>query len=608
MVKIMNGNITSKIKQQPYSYIFSCLLIILLTFVVYAQTLSFGLVDYDDYRYISNNSHLQEGFTYPNFVWSVTFFLNANWAPLTIWSYIADASNYGDWYGGYHLTNIILHGLNGLLLFFIALKLSNKYSLSLLLAILFIVHPQHVESVAWLSQRKDLLSALFMFLSLLLYVIYKTKKVRHYYLLSIWAFMIGLMAKVIIAPLPLVLLLIDYVFFSIDQDNRNIKYFKKIAKDKIPYFILALIFGGVNYYAQLHTGALRYSAAIPEDIIVSNIPLAYWFYPIKTLAPFELIPFYPFPKEAPLLMSIVALISLVVVTILLYLYRHQYKYIFFCWFCYLIIATPMSAIFQTGSHAYADRYSYVANIGLLIIVIAILGRGNKFISKKMVTVFAVSSVLALTYLSYVQASLWKDTYTLFSHTLRVSQDNHVALIRLANEHVKDNKMSEAKKYIDIAIDKHPLEAHGYWYAVRYYYMTNQFAEAKKLLDSALKLDIPRKGVIYREMSRYYRIQGDYLSSIKYANSAIEFNHEIASSYLFRAAAYRMNKNYNKAIDDIEKAISINQQYTSAYIDMGNVLMDLGYEQKARQYYMEALKQNPSNKKIKNIVAMLAKYN
>jgi tetratricopeptide (TPR) repeat protein len=601
----MIDKIIPKISHQPYKNIFSCLLIILLTFVVYAQTLNFGLVDYDDYGYISQNAHLQEGFTYPNFVWSVTYLLKANWAPLTIWSYIADAGIYGDWYGGYHLTNIILHGLNGLLLFFIAFKLSNKYSLSLLLATLFIVHPQHVESVAWLSQRKDLLSTLFMFLSLLLYVLYKTRKVRHYYLLSIGAFMVGLMAKVIIAPLPVVLLLIDYVFFSFGQDNRNIRYFITIAKDKIPYFILALIFGGINYYAQLHTGALTFSAAMPEDIIVSSVPLAYWFYPIKTLAPFNLIPFYPYPKEAPLLLSIVALVSLVAITVTLFLYRDKYKYLFFGWFCYLIISTPMNGMFQTGSHAYADRYSYIANIGLLITVIAILAGSRKLTSRKMVATFAVSSVLVLSYLSYMQTSLWKDTYTLFSHALKVSKDNHVALLRLANEHIKNNEMVEAKKYIDLAIDKHPLEAHGYWFAVRYHYMNNQSDEVKNLLESALELNIWRKGVIYREMSRYYKLQGDYENAIKFATKAVECEHETSTAYLFRASAYRMNKNYNNAIDDIEKAISINRQYTSAYIEMGNVLMDLGYKQEARYYYIEALKQNPSNKKMKKFVALLA---
>ena len=601
----MIEKIITKINHQPYRNILSCFLIILLTFVVYGQTLGFDLIAYDDDIYIGNNPHLQEGFTYPNFVWSVAYFVNYNWAPLTIWSYIVDASIYGGWYGGYHLTNIMLHGLNGLLLFFIAYKLSNKYSLSLLLAILFIVHPQHVESVAWLSQRKDLLSTLFMFLSLLSYIFYKKKKVRHYYLLSIGAFMLGLMAKVIIAPLPVVLLLIDYVFFSAGEDKRNIKYFIKIATDKIPYFILAFIFGGINYYAQLHLGALTFSAVMPEGIIVSTIPLTYWFYPIKTLAPFNLIPFYPYPKEAPILLSLVALASLVAITVVLFLYRDKFKYLFFGWFCYLIISTPMNGMFQTGSHVYADRYSYIANVGLLIMLIAMFNGSSKFISRKMITIFAVSSVLALTYLSYMQTSLWKDTYTLFSHTLKVNQDNHIALLRLANEHIKKNEMVEAKNYIDLAIDKHPLEAHGYWFAVRYYYMTNQSDEVHDLLETALKLDIWRKGVIYREMSRYYKLQGDYESAIKFATDAIEYKHETSTAYLFRASAHRMNKNYNEAISDIEKAISINRQLTSAYIEMGNVLMDLGYKKEARQYYMEALKQTPSNKNMKKFVDKLA---
>ena len=601
---MMISKIISEIKLQPFKYIFPCLLISLLTFVVYGQTLGFDLIAYDDDIYIGNNPHLQEGFTYPNFVWSVAYFVNYNWAPLTIWSYIVDASIYGGWYGGYHLTNIMLHGLNGLLLFFIAYKLSNKYFLSLLLAILFIVHPQHVESVSWLSQRKDLLSTLFMFLSLLSYIFYKTKKFRHYYLLSIGAFMLGLMAKVIIAPLPVVLILIDYIFFSPKEENRNFKYFRKAIIEKLPYFVIALIFGGINYYAQYSTGALGYSAALPADIRVSSIPLAYWFYPIKTLAPYNLIPFYPYPKEVPLLISILAFISLIFITVLLYLYRDKYKYLFFGWFFYLITATPMSGIFQTGGHVYADRYSYIASVGLLIIVIAMISGSSKFITSKALLTFVGVGILTLTYMSYVQASLWKDTYTLFSHTLRVSPDNMIALRIVADELISQNKLSEAEKYIEQAIKSNPHDARVYSFAARYYAGHNQSEHAKQIFNSALKADIWQKGIIYRELAQFYMFHGDYEKAIKYSTTAIETQERIAASYLVRGSAYKMNSNYSEAIVDIQKAISINRQYTPAYIEMGNTLIKIGLEQKALEFYMEALKQDPSNKPLEKRVSQL----
>lgn len=600
----MTEKVLSKLKNQPYADIFACLLIILLAFVVYGQTLGFGLIDFDDPVYISRNPHYLQGFTYSNFVWSVTYFLNSNWAPLTIWSYIADASIYGSWFGGYHFTNVILHGLNGVLLFFIAFKLSNKYSLSLLLATLFIVHPQHVESVAWLSQRKDLLSAFFMFLSSLLYIFYKTKNLRSYYLLSIAAFMFGLMAKVIIAPLPVVLILIDYVFFSSKEKNLNFKYFITIIIEKTPYFVLALIFGGINYYAQISTGALGYSAAMPADILMFNIPVAYWFYPIKTLAPYNLIPFYPYPKEAPILLATLASVLLIVVTVLLYKYREKYKYLFFGWFCYLIIATPMSGIFQTGGHAYADRYSYLANIGLLIIVIAIFSKSSKYFSGKTIKVLVVAGVFTLTYLAHMQASLWRDTHTLFTHTLNVSENNMIALTSIAKVLDASNKTSESEKYYLQAMKTHPHIATVYISAARHYQNNHKTEMGIQLLKSALKLDIWQKGVIYRELAEFHVFKKDYENAIMYSNGAIESGDELAKAYYVRGKAYRMNNNYKQAITDLQMSISINRQLTIAYIEMGDALLDLGQEQEAIRFYLEALKQKPSNKFLEKRVSQL----
>lgn len=600
----MENNIITKIQRQPYINIFSCLLIILAAFIIYGQTLGFGLIDYDDPAYISSNPHFLEGFIYSNFVWSVTYFLNSNWAPLTIWSYIADASIYGNWFGGYHLTNIILHSVNGILLFFIAFKLSNKHSLSLILAILFIVHPQHVESVAWLSQRKDLLSTLFMFLSLLWYIFYKAKKARHYYLLSIGAFIFGLMAKVIIAPLPIVLILVDYVFFSSEKENRNYKYLIENVIEIMPYFILALIFGGINYYAQFSTGALGYSAAMPADIIISNIPLAYWFYPIKTLAPYNLIPFYPYPKETPLLLAILAFMSLVVVTVLLYIFRDKYKYLFFGWFCYLIVSTPMSGIFQTGGHAYADRYSYLANIGLLIIVIALFSKSRKYFSDKTIKIFVIFGILTLTYLAHAQASLWRDTYTLFFHTLEVSEDNMVAQLGIAKVLDLNNRTSESEKYYIQAMKSHPHTSRVYVSAARHYQYNHKPEVGVQLLRSALKLNIWRKGVIYRELAQFYVFQEDYENAIKYSTDAIETGDNLANAYYVRGNAFRMKNNYKEAFSDLQKSISINRQLTVAYIEMGDALSDVGQEQEAIYFYLEALKQNPNHESLEKRVSHL----
>ena len=600
----MHTQITSYIEKLRNNHYLHCLLIFILAFIIYGQTINFGLIDYDDGVYFSENPHLKDGLTYSNFIWSITYFLNSNWAPLTIWSYIADASIYGDWYGGYHLTNIVLHALNGIILFFIALRLSNKNFASLLLAVLFVVHPQHVESVAWLSQRKDLLSTFFMFLSVLSYISYKSNGVRSYYLFSIGTFMLGLMAKVIIAPLPVILLLIDYVFFSSKETANVYKAIKLNLKDKIPYVILALIFGGINYYAQYSTGVLGHSAAMPTDIRVTTIPLAYWFYPVKTFLPFNLIPFYPYPKDPAWLLSLFALVILLLVTVLIYKNRHKYQYLFFGWFFYLFFSTPMNSMFQTGGHAFADRYSYVASIGLFVMIIAILSRGVKFISSKSLAVFAVACVVGLIYLAYTQTSLWRDTYTLFSHALRVSNNNHVALIRVSNELYKNNDIEGAKQYLERAIDTNPLEASVYWTTARYYYKLNQFDDARKLLESALKYDVWQKGVIYRELAQIYSIQGDQESAIKYSTIAIEMQDELALSYLVRANAYRKNNEYREAFSDLHKAISINRQFTLAYIEIGDALLEVGQDKDALNFYMEALKQKPSHKSLKKRIAQL----
>lgn len=305
-----------------------------------------------------------------------------------------------------------------------------------------------------------------------------------------------------------------------------------------------------------------------------------------------------------MLLSVVGLILLFLVTVLLYLFREEYKYLFFGWFCYLLFTTPLSGMFQTGVHAYADRYSYIANIGLLIIVIAVFSRFSEFVSDRAVKSFIIACVLSLTYLSYKQTSLWKDTYTLFNYTLNVSQDNYVAQLKVARELVRDNKNSEAEKYIKRAIESNPLEARVYVFASRHYAIKGNFEEAERLLESALKFNIWQKGLIYREMGQYNLLQGDYEKAIKFATRAIEDEYEIEAAYLVRGIAYRLNGNFNEAISDLQNAISINRQYTKAYIEMGNILIELGLFYKALLYYKEALKQNPSNSKLKKVVTQL----
>jgi tetratricopeptide (TPR) repeat protein len=365
-----------------------------------------------------------------------------------------------------------------------------------------------------------------------------------------------------------------------------------------------VIFGVINYYAQFSSGALSHSAAVPADIRVSVIPLAYWFYPLKTLIPLDLIPFYPYPKDAPILLSAVALIFLITITVFLFLYRHKYKYLFFGWICYLIISSPMSGIFSTGGHAYADRYSYIANVGLLIIVIAAVYWAVLHFSGRMVSLVVIGFVSLLTYMSYTQASLWRDTYTLFSHTVNVQEDNYVALMKLAVEHIKNNKTNDAEVLIQQALDTNPHEARVYQFAAKHLYINNDHESSRKLLESALKNDVWQKGIIYRELAQYYLLKDDYDTAIKYATTAIEYRHETEAAYFIRGTAYRNTGDIGNAIRDIQKAISLNHQYTRAYIAMGDTLMSIGQTQDALSYYMEALKKNPSNKKLKTAVEQL----
>ncbi len=421
------------------------LALLLATFAVYAQVRHFDFVNYDDPDYTTGNVHVRQGLTAQGLEWALTSRDAANWFPVSWVSHMLDAQFFDLESGWHHLHNVLLHALAAILLCIFLQRATRTRWRSALVAFLFALHPLHVESVAWVAERKDVLSACFWFLTLWAYVRYAERPGWGRYLAVALSLCLGLMAKPMVVTLPLVLLLLDYWPLARLRDQ-----WWEAVWEKLPLLGFSGAAAAITYLVQQHAGAVK---ALPLETRLANATLSYAFYIVKTFWPSRLAVFYPFPDGFACLQLISAGLLLAVVTFGVIVLRRRAPYLLTGWGWFVITLAPVIGLVQVGGQARADRYMYIPMVGLLIMLVwgaaEIL---EKWRAKFLAIPLAAAACLAYAVLTWIQVGYWRNSETLFRHALEVTDHNSVANHNLGNYLMASpGRLSEAIPYLEAAV-------------------------------------------------------------------------------------------------------------------------------------------------------------
>jgi len=431
----------------------------LVTLLIFLPVTRFDFVDYDDNAYITENNIVQNGLTLSGFNWAFTTGYAENWFPVTWLSHMADCALFQLYAGGHHATNALLHSVNSGLLFLLLLRLTGKQWPSLIVAAFFAWHPVHVESVAWVAERKDVLSTFFALLALLNYTRFVREKSRPHYWLALGCFALGLMSKPMLVTLPFVLLLLD--FWPLQRFSLS-AFPGRLVLEKVPFFVLTLASCAVTLVVQ--RPAMASSDVMPFPFRLANALVACGRYLLKLAWPADLAIFYPLAQISswPLAASVLVLAA---ISIAVWLARHRNRcwLVGWCWFLGTLV--PVSGLVFVGSAALADRYTYIPSIGLFI---AVAFGGYQYLENRprrrpVCTSGVILLLITCVLLTEHQLTFWRDSETLFRHALAVTANNGMAHENLGAALELQGRNDEALAEYRQALVIDPAHFHYHFY-------------------------------------------------------------------------------------------------------------------------------------------------
>ena len=438
-----------------------CVCLFVLTWVVFGQTLRYDFVNYDDPRYVYQNTRITSGISVANVAWAFSHIHSENWHPLTTITHMLDCQLHGLNASWHHFTNVLLHSFAVVLLFVALERMTGALWRSAFVSAVFAVHPLHVESVAWIAERKDVLSAFFFMLTLLAYLHYTRAPSIGRYLTVALVVALGLMSKPMLVTLPFVLLLLDYwplERFETRRSNSGRRW-SQLVLEKIPLIALSAVSSIVTFLAQ--RGAIGWTEQLPVSARISNALASYVIYIRQMFWPAGLAVFYPHPENRlPVLEISLAFIVLVGITAAAFVFRKKAPYFVTGWLWYLVMLVPVIGLVQVGWQGHADRYTYLPQIGLYIAVTwAVTDFTRTWRFQRMALGLATVIVVgALSWRCCLQASYWRDSETLFTHALAVTRNNDVAMNNLGIIFLEKGQLDDAISNLQAAIDVRPENA------------------------------------------------------------------------------------------------------------------------------------------------------
>ncbi|MEN6385222.1 MAG: tetratricopeptide repeat protein [Phycisphaerales bacterium] len=433
----------------------------IITFIAYEPVLHNSFITFDDDTYIYSNPNIKTGLSLENVIWAFTSIHANNYHPLTSISHMLDCEIYNLNAAGHHLTNLIFHIFNTSLLFYVLTKMTKRMWASAFVAALFALHPLHVESVAWASERKDVLCTFFWLLTMLVYWYYAQRQSLRRYILTLGVFTLGALSKPMIVTLPCVLLLMDY--WPLDR-FKKVKI-PRMVLEKIPFLLISATISVITLSVQGKMGLVKDIARYPFGWRLENAIMSYFTYLEKMFWPFNLAVFYPHPKGTILLwQTLAALAILVAITIFVVWKIRQRPYMAVGWFWFVGTLVPVIGLCQVGMQAWANRYTYIPYTGLFIAITWLLADAiaKLNIKKTVCAGFAGVLLFGLGLKTYVEAMYWQNNLTLYSHAAKVVKDNWWAYGFLGVALGVQGEYDEADKMLSKSIEIYPDNATIYY--------------------------------------------------------------------------------------------------------------------------------------------------
>jgi hypothetical protein len=526
------------------------LILVYATLNAYVGVTSFDFINYDDRQYVTENSHVRNGLTGDNIRWALTATTVSNWHPLTWISHMADVQLYGMNPAGHHFTNVLFHITNAVMLLMLLTKMTGERWKSSFVAFLFALHPLHVESVAWIAERKDVLSTFFFLLTLLTYAGYSQRKSWKQYLLSLFFFVCGLMSKPMLVTLPFVLMLLDYwpleryvSAHAGEACSSMSTLFYRFLFEKIPFFILTGCSCIITYIAQKDGGSVGIVSPLYR---VKNACVSYVTYICKMIYPHRLALLYPLPQTISIWKTAASAAFIAVVTAWCICNIRKKPWLAVGWFWYLGMLVPVIGFIQVGVQSMADRYTYIPLTGLFIMVaweVPELTR-NWCHRTKWLAISATGIIIALGITTWEQVQYWKNSQTIFEHTLAVTFGNYVAHNNLGVTLLAQGKFDDASTQFSKAIRIRPRYFLPYYNLGMLNYYKGKMAKAIGYYQQSLHLN-PKYAMTYYEMGRVFYSKNDIDNAIAYFKTALHLSPNLtdAQSMLHQAMAVKYRKRH-----------------------------------------------------------------
>lgn len=569
------------------------LFLTLMTLLVYWQVRSFEFIHLDDPAFVTENDYVKMGVTRESLRWMLWGDVASNWHPLTMLSHMVDVTLYGVNPGAHHVTNVQLHILNTLLVFWIGYRLIPNRWYAFWIALIFSIHPLHVESVAWVSERKDVLSTLFGLLCIRFYIHYTDSGKKIWYWCAFAALLFGLFAKPMLVTFPFLLVLLDFWPLQRLFHNHHLKGI--VILEKIPLIILSLSFSIITYFTQHITGAVLPSQSLPLYVRVANAFDSYVIYIYQSAWPLRLSVFYPYPKHIIFIQYLGSAIGILGASFLFFKYRNKFPWGFVGWFWFIGTLIPVIGFIQVGTQAHADRYMYIPMIGLLIIVvdgISHIGEKYSIPNTLLGFVFVFLSVF-YGFLGYRQVSKWENTYQLFSQAVAHTGGSAMAYSTMGVYLKIHGDIAAAEQMFLKALNFNDRDALAHMNLIDIYGRTGDQNRKRQQFDTLMRIN-PTHYVYQLGIAGILIDQNEWNQAKERLKYYVAYNPFSADALGLLGVVEAELGDVAAGIDFLKKAEKLKPDHPAVHANLGVVYRSMGKIESAKNHFEKALWYDPAN--------------
>jgi len=571
----------------------------LLVLAVFGRTIGYGFVNYDDSFYVYENAAVTQGLTLDGIARMFTAPQHHDWVPLTALSHALDWQLYGSWAGGHHLSNVLLHALSSILLLQVLWRMTGLFWRSCMVAALFAIHPLHVESVAWISERKDVLSGLFFMLVLAAYERYARQGTPLRYAWVLLFLILGLMSKAMLITLPFLLLILDvWPLRRLEQHS-----FKRLVLEKLPLLLPCLIVTWIGMRINGPAAVLseRFSLALRvQNALVSSVD-----YLRQMLCPVDLAVLYPYPIHGiSTAMVLASTLLLLAITAVAFFYRRKQPWLLAGWCWYLGMLVPVSGLIPPGEFAKADRYTYLPQIGLYIAIVWMLSHvlSSHQAGRKVLATLAALSLSGSAVLAWHQCGHWQNSNTLWQHTLASTGPNANAHYNLGLALKVDGRKDEAIQHYREALQIQPHHVGARYSLGNLLLEKGLMAEAAEHLDQVLQVE-PNHPRAHADLGVAQAAQGQVLPAMEHFQTALNLDPGLADAHSNLGNALLQQGRLEEAVTHYLAALKINPRHADAHYNLGTVLSQQNKTDEAIEHYQKAIETAPGMVQAHNNLAI-----